>query len=219
MGEPAKNLPPWAAGGEAAGDEAAREERLDDQRVILEGATWADYQRLLALRGESAVPRLTYLEGRLEIMNPSRMHEADKSMVGRLVEAFCMETGVGITPCGSWTLEKKDVERGLEPDECYVLGDDDDPQVPHLAIEVIRTSGGLSKLDVYRALGVQEVWLWRRRRFELFTLRDGAYARIERSELLPGLDLDLLVQFLGIRPMTRAVAEYRRRLRGEPAGE
>jgi Uma2 family endonuclease len=207
MGEPATTLP----------REPPQEEALDDQRVILQGASWADYQRLLALRGESAVPRLTYLEGRLEIMSPSRAREIDKSMIGCLVEAFSMETGVGITPYGSWTLERKDVERGLEPDECYVLGDADDPLVPDLAIEVIRTSGGLSKLEVYRKLGVREVWLWRLRRFELFALRDDQYEPIARSELLPGLDLTVLVEFLGVRPMTSAVRAYRRRLRGEAA--
>jgi hypothetical protein len=33
----------------------------DDQRVLLRGAQWADYERLQELRGDSAVPRLTYL--------------------------------------------------------------------------------------------------------------------------------------------------------------
>jgi Uma2 family endonuclease len=205
MGEPATTLPLASP----------HEEALEDQRVILQGASWADYQRLLALRGESAVPRLTYLEGRLEIMSPSRAHEIDKSMIGCLVEAFCMETGVGITPYGSWTLERKDVERGLEPDECYVLGDDADPQVPDLAIEVIRTSGGISKLEVYRKLGVREVWLVRRRGFELFALRGDRYEPIAASELLPGLDLSVLVELLDVRPMTSAVAAYRQRLRDE----
>jgi Uma2 family endonuclease len=196
----------------------AAEAPPDDQRVILFDATWADYQRLLAIREESAVPRLTYLEGRLEIMTPPRFHEIEKSMIGRLVEAWCMEMGVEITPYGSWTLESKDVERGLEPDECYVLGDDDDPAIPDLAIEVIRTSGGLSKLEVYRKLGVPEVWLWRKRRFELFALREESYEAIARSELLPSLDLGVLAEFLGLRPMTAAVRAYRRRLRGEVEG-
>jgi Uma2 family endonuclease len=205
MGEPAKSRQ----------DETALDEPVDDQRVVMFGATWADYQRLLAIREESAVPRLTYLEGRLEIMTPSRFHEIDKSVIGCLVEAFCMETGVEITPYGSWTLEKKEVERGLEPDECYVLGDDDDPAIPHLAIDVIRTSGGISKLEVYRKLGVREVWLWKKRRFELFALRGDVYEPIAKSELLPDLDLVVLVEYLGLRPMTAAVRAYRRRLRGE----
>jgi len=213
MGEPARTLE-----GEIAAALVVDEggPPSDDQRVVLVGATWADYQRLLAIREESAVPRLTYLEGRLEIMTPSRFHEIDKSMIGCLVEAFCTERGIEITPYGSWTLENKEVERGVEPDECYVLGDDDDPAIPHLAIEVIRTSGGISKLEVYRKLGVCEVWLWKKKRFELFALRGDAYESIGKSELLPDLDLAVLVEFLSLRPMTAAVRAYRRRLRGEP---
>ena len=41
-----------------------------DNIVVIYGATWADYQRLLELRGEASVPRLAYLEGALEIMTP-----------------------------------------------------------------------------------------------------------------------------------------------------
>ena len=38
-----------------------------DQRVGLRGASWADYERLLAIRGEKAVPRITFLEGEIEL--------------------------------------------------------------------------------------------------------------------------------------------------------
>src|SRR5438093_214635 len=77
------------------------------------------------------------------------------------VEAGCLEKGVGITPYGSWTLESKESERGVEPDECYVLGDVADPERCDLAIEVMWTSGGVNKLDVYRRPGVKEVWIWK----------------------------------------------------------
>jgi len=180
-----------------------------DHIVVLEGATWADFQRLLELRGERPVPRLAYLEGRLEIMSPSRAHESIKSMIGCLVEAWCFETGVDITPYGSWLLERKEALRGLEPDECYVVGDDPDPQRPDLAIEVVWTSGGVSKLEIYRQLGVREVWYWREGRIDLFALRGERYEPIETSEVLAGIDHGQLAGFIDIKPMTRAVREYR----------
>jgi hypothetical protein len=37
---------------------------------------WEDYQRFLRLRGDHSVPRITFLEGELEIMTPSRSHES-----------------------------------------------------------------------------------------------------------------------------------------------
>jgi len=177
-----------------------------DRRVMLQPATWADYQRLLAIRGEKAVPRLSYLEGKLEIMVPSYEHEGIKSMIGRLVEAWCMHHGVDLSPVGSWTLEDKAVERGAEPDECYVFGEiPEKPERPDLAIEVVWTSGGLDELEIYRKLGVREVWTWKRGRIHVHELVGERYEERERSVQLP--DLDLLLQFVEVRPMTRAVRQ------------
>src|SRR5262245_19237719 len=89
----------------------------EDHYVHLYGVTWADYLRLLEIRGERSVPRMTYLEGTLEIMSPSITHEEITSYVGRLVEAWCLERGVEFTPLGSWTLKDEREERGVEADE------------------------------------------------------------------------------------------------------
>ena len=191
----------------------AERQRPADDIIVLENVTWADYQRLLEIRGERPVPRLTYLEGVLELMTPSRVHESIKSMIGRLVDAYCLERGIGITPYGSWTHESKAGERGAEPDECYVLGDNAEPERCDLAIEVIWTSGGVDKLEVYKKLHVKEVWIWKAGSMETFSLRGASYERIDRSEVLPGIDLAVLLQFIDVRPMTRAVTEYRAALR------
>lgn len=181
----------------------------------LDGATWADFQRMLELRGERPVPRFAYLEGSLEIMSPSRSHEQIKSMLGCLIEAWCFEREVDISPYGSWLLESKVDARGIEPDECYVLGDDPDPAVPDLAIEVVWTSGGIDKLEIYRKLGVREVWYWKQEQLQLYALRQANYEPIAHSELLPGIDHELILSFVDVRPMTRAVRELRSALRGE----
>jgi Uma2 family endonuclease len=188
-----------------------------DDIIVLPNVTWADYQRLLEVRGERPVPRLTYLEGVLELMSPSQPHESVKSMIGRLVEAWCLEKDVGITPYGSWTLENKEAARGVEPDECYVLGDVRNPERCDLAIEVVWTSGGIDKLDVYAKLFVREVWIWKAGRIDVFVLDTGAYVLAEGSALLPGIDLDHLLTFIDVRPMTRAVTEYRAALRARSA--
>jgi len=180
----------------------------EDHIVQLDGATWEDYERLLALRGERSVPRITYLEGLLEIMTPSRDHERIKSFVGCLVEPYCLHAGVRFTPFGSWTIKEAKDERGAEPDECYVFGDEK-PDRPHLAIEVVWTSGRLDKLEVYRKLGVGEVWYWRKGRIQPYGLRGENYQPLERSEVLPGLDLDLLVQFLDRPTAYDAIRDYR----------
>jgi Uma2 family endonuclease len=83
-----------------------------DPHVILRHASWEEYEAILAMRGESAVPRITYLEGVLELMSPSRNHEQDKTLVARLVEAYAEELGIDLVGMGSWTLKRKEVQRG-----------------------------------------------------------------------------------------------------------
>lgn len=184
-----------------------------DDVVILRGLAWSDYERILAIRGDAPIPRLTYLEGALELMSPSKSHESRKSVIGRLVEAWCLEKGVDISPFGSWTLKHPGAARGAEPDECYIVGDRD-ADVPDLAIEVVQTSGGLDKLAVYVPLGVREIWIFRDGAFAIFGLRRDAYQPIVRSEVLPGIDLVQLASFVAMAPMTRAVRAYRAALRG-----
>src|SRR5262245_13513212 len=186
----------------------------EDHFVHLGPATWADYERLLAIRGDHSAPRITYREGLLEILSPSRYHESRKSAAGRLVEVYCLENEIEFSTYGSWTLAEERVSRGAEPDECYVFGPVDDPERPELAIEVVWTSGGIDKLDVYRKLGVREVWyLERSGRFRVFVLRGERYKPVARSRALPGIDLDQLAQFIDRPTTSQAIREYRAALR------
>jgi len=192
------------------------EPRQEDHFVHLRNATWADYQRLLELRGDRSAPRITYLEGTLELMSPSRSHESIKSLIGCLVEVYCLERDVDFSTYGSWTLESKESERGAEPDECYVFGAVSEPTRPDLAIEVVWTSGGLNKLEIYGRLGVREVWYWRDGQLQVHLLRDGSYERAARSRVLPGLDLDQLASFIDRPTTSQAIRDYRDALRQIP---
>jgi Uma2 family endonuclease len=185
----------------------------EDHIVVLSGATWADYQRLLELRGDNSGPRITYLEGRLEIMSASEDHENVKSLIGRLVEAYCLENDIEFRTLGSWTLEDKDADRGAEPDECYVFREFASATRPDLAIEVVWTSGGIRKLDVYKKLGVQEIWYWRRGKITPFLLRNEDYVEAPASEALPGIDLEPLASFLDRSTTSAAIRDYRAALR------
>jgi Uma2 family endonuclease len=182
---------------------------VDDHIVLFRQAEWSDYKRLSELRGERPVPRLAFSKGVLELMSPSREHEALKSLIGRLVEVWCVERGIEFNIYGSWTLESKDAERAVEPDECYVFGGERDPERPDLAIEVIWTSGGLDKRDIYRALGIRELWFWRKGRLTAHALRGDKYEEIAGSEVLPDIDLAELTTFLDRPTMSQAMREYR----------
>jgi Uma2 family endonuclease len=183
-----------------------------DQRVVVAGASWALYEAHLAQRGDKSVPRLAYLRGTLELMSPSRDHERITSWIGRLIEVYAEERDIRLAPYRSWTLKQAE-QAGVEPDECYVFGGDDATRDrPDLAIEIVWTHGGLDKLELYRTLGVAEVWFWIDDRIEIHVLRDGHYARAERSRWLPDLDPALLCALID-RPFTDAKRELRAALR------
>jgi Uma2 family endonuclease len=184
-----------------------------DHIVHLHGVSWADYLRVLRIRGEHSAPRITYLEGELEIMSPSRNHESIKSRIGLLVAAYCLENDIEFSPFGSWTLKRKPVERGAEPDECYVFGEHPNPKHPDLAIEVVWTSGRIDKLDVYRMLGVREVWYWRRGRLQAYGLRGTRYRALAKSKVLPGIDLDELASCIDRPTASQSIRSYRASLR------
>lgn len=185
----------------------------EDHIVVLRGSSWADYQRILEVRGDHSAPRIAYSEGCLEIMSPSENHERIKSLIGCLVEAWCLERGIEFSTLGSWTLEDKAVDRGAEPDECYVFGPRRDAARPDLAIEVVWTAGGLNKLDIYRKLGVREVWFWRRGKLSVHLLRGEVYEQAAGSEVLQGIDLDHLGGFLDRPTTSAAIREYRDSIR------
>jgi Uma2 family endonuclease len=176
---------------------------------------WSHYEAELALRGEAPVPRLAYLEGVLEIMTPSKDHERIKSYIGRLVEAYALERGVDLSPYGAWTLKNAPRESGLEPDECYIVGADQSKETPDLAIEVAWTSGGIDKLEIYRRLGIGEVWIWRDETIEVHVLGvdRSTYERTDGSALFPELDVTELGSLLDRPTALQAVRAFRERLR------
>ncbi len=184
-----------------------------DQRLVTYGVPWPHYEAQLALRGERPVPRVAYLEGAMELMSPSKDHERIKSYVGRLIEAYALERGIDLSPYGAWTLKNAPKEAGLEPDECYLVGDQT-KETPDLAIEVVWTSGGIDKLEIYRRLGVGEVWIWRDSRIEVYVLRQKKYEVATKSALFPDLDVQLLASFLDRPTALQAVRAYRKALRG-----
>lgn len=180
--------------------------------MVLRGARWADFQRFLTMRGDHSAPRLAYSDGLLEIMSPSRNHEAIKSVLGRLVETYCLQADIEFSAYGSWTLEDKRVTKGIEPDECYVFGPARDAKRPDLAIEVVWTSGGINKLEIYKALKVREVWFWQRGAITPYVLRAGSYRQVTNSEVLPTIVLRDLVRFLDRDTTSQAIRAYRKHL-------
>lgn len=104
-----------------------------DPIVVLHDVSWEDYERLLEMRvADHSAPRISCLEGEVEILSPSRDHEVIKSRIGRLLEAWCIDRGIELEAVGSWTLKNERKRRGAEPDEGYIFGTEKRER-PHLA--------------------------------------------------------------------------------------
>jgi Uma2 family endonuclease len=182
--------------------------------VVLEDVSWDAYEGLLRVLGDDHPSlRLTYLEGRLEIMTTSRRHERIKKLLARLLELWALERNMRFEGYGGATFKNKQAERGLEPDECYILGEGD--EVPDIAIEVVETHGTVDKMAVYAGLGVREVWVWEADALKIHVLRDGRYVTSATSLLLATLNVDELAEFVrqGERDQTATVRRYWERLR------
>ena len=172
-------------------------------RYITDKVTWQHYETLLTQLGDSLEFRLTYLDGILEIMSPSRNHESIKTRIGTLLEIYFLETNTEYYPTGSMTLRNPEQRGGTEPDESYCIGNN--KEIPDLAIEVIITSGGINRLEVYQRLGVREVWFWQNNQFQVYHFRSetieqfqptSGYELIKNSELLPSLNLTVLAEYV-----------------------
>jgi Uma2 family endonuclease len=187
-----------------------------EQRFVLHDVPWRTYVALRDALDEVSRVRMTYLEGTLELMSPSLLHEDAKKIIARLVEAWAIEQRVELNGFGSTTFRREAKARGLEADECYKLGPLAEDDVPDIAIEVIVSNPLVDKLAVYAGLGVPEVWTWHAEPGALVVHRlvSGVYQLRERSEIIPGLDVGMLARF--VRPgesQTQLVIAYQAELR------
>lgn len=191
-------------------------ETAEEQRVTLYGITWEQYIGISEIFVDR-FPRMTYLEGTLEItMTTSVEHESLKKIITRLLETYAEERNINLNGYGNATFKNQDGQRGVEPDECYLLGEL--KEVPDIALEIVLTSGGVSKLAVYQGLGVPEVWFWQQQKLAFYYLSEngGDYLQSDRSLLLPNLDPALLMSFIDLEHQTQSVKNYRQTLQQSP---
>jgi Uma2 family endonuclease len=177
------------------------------QYMLLRDIDWATYRAVSDALGERHL-RFAFDGSNLELMTTSHLHGVLSRFLGRIVEALSEEFGLPIRSCGDFTLNRADLDRGLQPDECFYLRSEPlirakdeldftaDPP-PDLAVEIDVSRSSLNRLAIYAALGVPEVW-----RFDGTTLEcrvraaDGRYASVDRSQNFPGLRPEDLVPFL-----------------------
>ncbi|MEQ8382364.1 MAG: Uma2 family endonuclease [Coleofasciculus sp. A1-SPW-01] len=163
---------------------------------LFKGMTWREFKAVEQLLDRPGY-RLSFLDGVLEIRRmPGEPYKTVKQRIGALLELYLLMAGFDFTPTGSMTLESEGVAVKREADESYKLAPG--RTYPDLAIEVVFTSGGINKLEVYKRLNIKEVWFWEDGVLELYHLRGEGkklrYEQITSSEEVKGIDLDLLLR-------------------------
>ncbi len=182
-----------------------------EQRLLLPRIyNWQEFQVLENLLATSGF-RVTYLDGWIELMTVGEPHELIKSLLGMFLEAYFVEMGIEFMPVGNATRRGEEKGTSFEPDESYYLGEK--KANPDLAIEVIFTSGSLEKLEKYRRFEIPEVWLWENNQLQIYALIASEYHLVPRSQLLPDLDLDLLVRCVQMPSRLEAMRAFRNGLR------
>jgi Uma2 family endonuclease len=180
-------------------------ETLAGQSTVLHDIDWKQFESILQDLGDKRRSRIAYLNGVLEIALPLPESERIKVLIRDFIQVLMDEMGIDFEGFGSTTFKRIDKLAGLEPDDCFYIQNNvamrgirkldmtiDPP--PDLAIEVDVTSK--TKFDVYRVLGVPELWLYDQI-LKIYILRDGDYVESQLSSIFGDIPIrEVIPQFL-----------------------
>ena len=192
------------------------------QQLLVEDVNWQQFESILAELGERRASRLSYSNGRLEIMVPFPEHEKAKEIIGDMVKILLEARQIAFEALGSTTLKNERMSQAVEPDTCFyiqnqaaVIGKNRldmsvDPP-PDLAIEIDLTSR--TQLDNYQILGVPELWRYARRGLQINVLQAEQYIESDVSPTFPNIPIVELVnqytQQSQVAGRTRAIQAFR----------
>lgn len=169
-----------------------------EDRILLSGISWELYEQLRENEDNRHV-RMTYDNGRLELMSPSPDHESITKLIARMLEAFMEDVGISHRSLGSATWKRRELGKGCEADECYYIlnhqwvrqrrNNDLTPNPPpDLVVETEVTPSAVQTFRIYSALGVPEIWRWRKGGLFAYSLGPkGRYIERDFSLNLPAL--------------------------------
>ena len=167
--------------------------------VILRDQTWADYEAMLESRRDNAAIKISFdaHTQEISIMAPMAGHSRRIDVLSDLVKALLRYQGRDWDSSHPITL-KRIKQAGAEPDACFyiqnwqaLLGKErldlsQDPP-PDLAIEVDLTS--LTGVNIYRALAVPELWIYRQSALTIYLLEASDYRNSSTSSIFPNFDV------------------------------
>jgi Uma2 family endonuclease len=183
-----------------------RHEGSEQSIVLLQPVTWQTYQALLSDLGDHRAARLSYDRGILEIKMPSKLHELVNRLLERIITTLTEELDLNVVSLGSTRFDQESEDQGVEPDSCFYIQNADrldpmDPQPPQdfppdLVVEVDITSSSRSRLPIYQAMGVPEIWCYNRKGLTILRWDAAGYQSCEMSEVFPFLSAEMLSEWV-----------------------
>ena len=174
---------------------------------MLYNIDWDFYEALLVQVSDRRL-FVTYDEGVMEIMSPSYEHDNSGRYLAMLILVLAEELGLPLKGIRSTTIRRKNLRKGLEADEAFYLANADKIRgmkdldfnalpPPDLAIEVEISTRLGSRVGIYAALGVPEIWRFSTGRLIVEVLQsDRTYKQSATSPTFSALPLDLVPALL-----------------------
>ena len=178
------------------------------QSVVLHNISWSAYKQITDSLQDETPAHFTFDRGKLEITVLSLRHENLKKILAMLFERLSELLEIEIFAAGSTTFQRKDLERGFEPDECYYVRNaelmrgkdsvdlDVDPP-PDLTVEIDVKHSSLNRMSIFAAIGIPEVWRYDGENLTVYLLEENDYRKSEESSVLPKVasrELDKLIE-------------------------
>ncbi len=184
-------------------------ELMPGSAIRLTDITWESYLALLQDLMDNRASRIAYSEGVLELRMPSQLHEVINRVLAAIIHTLAEELGLDFNDLGSVTLNRADLAKGVEPDSCFYIqnveagqGISDSGLVslpPDLAVEVDIANKSDSKLRIYQAMGVPEVWLYQQNRVTILWLEGDSYVEKLTSRSLKLTTVTQLNEWVQLR--------------------
>ncbi len=164
---------------------------IGEKRMVFRSLDWAAFKQIQSLLSHKTNARFTYDSGVLEITMPLEIHERFARLIELFVRILVMETGQKMKTMGSTTLDREELLKSAEPDDCYYIQNyalvadhevdlQKDPP-PDLVVEVDITHTDIDKVRLYAAMGVPEFWRFNGREWRILCLQDAQYVERQTS--------------------------------------
>ena len=178
-----------------------------ETRVLLENISWQTFKTMLVEMGSERENRISYHQGKIEIMTPQKPHENANRLIEVFVGVLCEEFGLEVDRVGSLTLTRDDLEYGAEPDSGYYIQNEllvrgkenidlafDPP--PDLVLEVEYSRPKIDKLKLYAAMGISEFWRYNGTSLRIYILTNGQYSETQISPTFAPIQITEIPRFI-----------------------